>query len=238
MAQNSSVAKKPGSATARPLLSLRGERTRASIREAANRLFLEHGFEATTVDAIVAAAGVSKGTFYLYFDRKEDLLLEYGWKRLARVREMLPELVARPTFVEALNELVDTVIRGKTWNPELTARAINEIGTSAERLESAPYKLLRPLVEIGQARGQVRSDIPAEALAHFILRSLLGALRDWGIAGDGLSRDQTLDYALTLVLDAVAKRESPSPSSPPSHSPTTANPEAPARRPRRGDKQS
>ena len=57
---------------------LRTERTRAAIREAANRLFLERGVDATTVDAICAAAGISKGTFYLYFHRKEDLLVEYG----------------------------------------------------------------------------------------------------------------------------------------------------------------
>ena len=36
----------------------RAERTRALIRDAANRLFLEKGVEQTTVDAIVAAAGV------------------------------------------------------------------------------------------------------------------------------------------------------------------------------------
>ena len=49
----------------------RSERTRAAIREAANGLFLKKGVDATTVDAICAAAGVSKGTFYLYFHRKE-----------------------------------------------------------------------------------------------------------------------------------------------------------------------
>jgi AcrR family transcriptional regulator len=47
----------------------RSERTRAAIRDAANSLFLEHGVDKTTVDAICAAAGVSKGTFYLYFHR-------------------------------------------------------------------------------------------------------------------------------------------------------------------------
>ena len=73
----------------------RAERTRARIREVANELFLAQGFEGTTVDAIVNAAGVSKGAFYLHFDRKEDLLLEYGVKRLARIREMLPDLVTR-----------------------------------------------------------------------------------------------------------------------------------------------
>jgi len=204
--QSAPPAKKIPLRSAKPATGARGALTRARIREAANHLFLEQGFEATTVDAIVAAAGVSKGTFYLYFERKEDLLLEYGWKRLARVREMLPELLARPTFADALAEIMDTVVRGKTWDRELTARAIDEMGTSAERLEAAPYKLLRPLLEMGQARGQVRDDIPAEALAQFVLRSLLGALRDWGRGHDDLSRDQALNYAVTLVSDAVAKR--------------------------------
>jgi AcrR family transcriptional regulator len=204
--QSAPPTRKTPSGTSRPATGKRGAITRARIREAANQLFLEQGYEATTVDAIVAAAGISKGTFYLYFERKEDLLLEYGWKRLALLRDLLPELLARPSFAGALNELMDTVVRGKTWDRELTARAIEEIGTSAERLEAAPYKLLRPLLEIGQARGQVRDDIPAEALAQFVLRSLLGALRDWGLGRDDLSRDDALDYAVTLVVDAVSKR--------------------------------
>ena len=162
------------------------------------------GYEATTVDAIVAAAGVSKGTFYLHFERKEDLLLEYGSRRLQRIREMMPELIGRESFRDAVAEIVDTVVRGKSWDRELTGRAILEMGTSAERLPiAAPHKLLKPLVEIAQARHEVRDDIPAEALSQFILRSLLGALRDWSLGTDELSRDTALDHALTLVLDAV-----------------------------------
>src|SRR5256712_4625746 len=71
------------------------ERTRAAIREAANRLFLEHGVDNTTVDAICAAAEVSKGTFYLYFHRKEDLLLEDALRRLRRSRERRPVLICQ-----------------------------------------------------------------------------------------------------------------------------------------------
>src|SRR6185436_15260692 len=97
----------------------RGERTRAAIRKAANELFLVHGVDATTVDAICAAAGVSKGTFYLYFHRKEDLLLEYGLQRLRRIREMLPDLLALPTFRDAVNALLDEVVRGKSWGREV-----------------------------------------------------------------------------------------------------------------------
>lgn len=187
----------------------RAERTRAAIRDAANDLFLRDGVEATTVDAIVAAAGISKGTFYLHFPRKEDLLLEYGTRRLERIRDMLPELIGRKTFREALNEILDEVVRGKEWGRELTGRAILEIGTSFEKLptESLP-DLILPLVEVGQARGQLRTDIPADALAHFILRSILGALRDWGLGADELDRETALDYALTLIFDAIQPQTS------------------------------
>jgi len=185
----------------------RSEHTRAALRDAANRLFLKQGVDKTTVDAICAAAGVSKGAFYLYFHRKEDLLLEYGLRRLRRIREMLPDLIAYPTFHDALNKILDEVVRGKGWGREVTGRALLEMGTSAERLPiEAPHKLIQPLIELGQARGEIRRDLPSDALAHFVLRSILGALRDWGLGADTLDRETALSYALTLVFDAISAR--------------------------------
>ena len=191
----------------RDALPLGSERTRAAIRDAANRLFIKRGVDDTTVDAICAAAGVSKGTFYLYFRRREDLLLEYGLRRLRRIREMLPGLIGRKTFREALNAILDEVVRGKDWGREVTGRALLEMGTSWEGLGvESPQKLIEPLIELAQARGEVRRDIPSDALAHFVLRSILGALRDWGPGNDDRDRETALNYALTLVFDAIDAR--------------------------------
>jgi AcrR family transcriptional regulator len=41
---------------------------------AAERLFLKHGVGPTTIEQITSGAGVAKGTFYLYFSSKEDVL--------------------------------------------------------------------------------------------------------------------------------------------------------------------
>lgn len=50
-------------------------RARAEIAASALELFGERGFEAVTVDQIVEHAGVSRRTFFRYFDSKEDALL-------------------------------------------------------------------------------------------------------------------------------------------------------------------
>ncbi len=55
------------------------ERTRRAVRSeiasTAMRLFAEQGFDATTVDQIAAAAGISRRSFFHYFGTKEDLVL-------------------------------------------------------------------------------------------------------------------------------------------------------------------
>lgn len=51
----------------------RRERTRSAILDAATELFTEHGYAATTIADILAAAGVSRGALYHHFQAKEDV---------------------------------------------------------------------------------------------------------------------------------------------------------------------
>ena len=57
-----------------PRRTSRGERTRARLLEAAREVMAGRGFAAARIEDIVAAAGVSHGTFYTYFDNKAAIL--------------------------------------------------------------------------------------------------------------------------------------------------------------------
>src|SRR3984957_21163735 len=65
------------------LLQERSRQTRQRLVRAALDLWTARGFETgiedTTVEEIVHAAGVTKGTFYFHFARKEEILLDMGW---------------------------------------------------------------------------------------------------------------------------------------------------------------
>jgi TetR/AcrR family transcriptional regulator len=63
-----------GSSAPTPARSRRKDARPGELLAAATELFIEKGFAATRVDEVAARAGVSKGTLFLYFPSKEELL--------------------------------------------------------------------------------------------------------------------------------------------------------------------
>jgi len=83
-AQPRTPARKPAKRSAGKPASKVAPRTRPAeerldqLMTAAQELFLAHGVAATSVEHITARAGVAKGTFYLYFASKDEMLLALG----------------------------------------------------------------------------------------------------------------------------------------------------------------
>lgn len=69
---------------------------REELMDAAQGLFLAKGIAATSVDDIVAAAGVAKGTFYLYFSSKEMLLLALRKRFVTSFCTLAGQALSRP----------------------------------------------------------------------------------------------------------------------------------------------
>ena len=85
------------------------EARRAELAACALRLWAERGFDQTSVAAIAAEAGVSKGTFYLYFESK-DALLEDVLRRnslVPHIQQLVDDLQHR-----SLEEAVRGFVRG------------------------------------------------------------------------------------------------------------------------------
>src|SRR6266545_1576039 len=89
----------PGAAKARDgarMARTQEPAVRRRLVAAATRLFAEKGYESASVSEIVAAAGVTKGSMYHYFQAKDDLLVEIYHRVLAMQMDRLERLAAGP----------------------------------------------------------------------------------------------------------------------------------------------
>ncbi|BDZ50014.1 TetR family transcriptional regulator [Frondihabitans sucicola] len=180
------------------------------LADAASELFLENGYSGTTVDQIAQRAGVSRATFFNYFQGKADLL----WLDLDRSLELLPEalrhVAAEPggrdpasLVAAALTAVADAhddarvpwaLSQGEAMRigDDLTASAASRF--VAQQTRVAAY--------VAECRGE-RHDAPwPQVVAAALLAAAGAATVAWARAGIG--RGRLADYVGPAV-DPVAR---------------------------------
>ncbi len=71
-----------------------------ALIDASRQSFVEAGYENTTAKVIAARAGVATGTFYQYFDNKDDMLRVIAAQRLNELSEQIPASEAKMSALE------------------------------------------------------------------------------------------------------------------------------------------
>jgi AcrR family transcriptional regulator len=156
----------PDSAPEAPRRTRRKDARPGEIIEAALRLFADRGYAATKLEAVAAAAGIGKGTIYLYFPTKEDLF------RAVVRQAVLPNLEAIAAIAADPNNSAAAILRAiaerflVVFDTDLTAipkLVVAESGNfpSLARFyaEEVVYKgmaLIRAVLARGIARGEFR----------------------------------------------------------------------------------
>lgn len=154
--------------TSEPLVVIpkqaRSRRTREKIIEAAIELFEQRGFEKTTSNDIAAAAGVSIGSFYVYFTDKRQVLL-LAIERLISERidavfsNFRVEDLSTPHLRQAIRQAVARAFMNKCLTPGLN-RVIQEMAGKDDDIAllrrehfARSIRQLRNILEVGQQAG-------------------------------------------------------------------------------------
>ncbi len=176
--------------------------TRGKIIDAAWQLFYRQGYDDTTVEEIIEASGTSRGSFYHYFQGKDDLL-----STLADVFDRKYE-----ELVETMDPEMDRFDQLMYLNRELFAMLENSISLDlVARLYSSQlvtrgdkslmdhnriyYRLLRQIVLQGQERGELRLDVTANEIVRAYTLCERALIYDWCLSGG--------DYSLTQYAKAM-----------------------------------
>ncbi len=162
--------------------------TRERIYRAALKLFADQGLAATTVDQIVAAADVAKGTFFNYFGAKEQVFGLFIEIQLAKVAEAVEEArTGERSIREVLHGAFQRLGEEVGGSPNLARALVSAIlGNDMARETVAAgmadgRRLLAEILSLGQARGQVRSSRSAQQMSLAFQQALFGALVLWAI---------------------------------------------------------
>lgn len=158
----------------------------AEILDAARTVFAQRGFSGATIDAIALAAGVAKGTVYLYFESKRELFLASLREGvLALHAEVVAEMEAADSCEGKLHSFIAGRFQYFSRNREFFRIYYTEFshliaGTANSQPEfqdlyEQQAKLLESVLADGIAQGQLRPfDVPRTArMIYDLIRAAL-----------------------------------------------------------------
>ncbi|OLT23194.1 hypothetical protein BJF79_01900 [Actinomadura sp. CNU-125] len=165
----------------------RSQASRDAIVQAALALWRTKGFADTTVTDICKAAGVSKALFYVYFARREDVLMEIEIFTMRDAHRAARAVAARPyELVDLIRAVIDVLERGmRRYPPDLVFEAVIETYRIEQRTltdaggDADLAFLFREPFEQARRDGRLPPDVDVERTARIAQTMVGDGIRSW-----------------------------------------------------------
>lgn len=192
---------------------IKAAETKKKIYETARQLILKHGFENVSVDSIVEAAEVSKGSFYVHFESKDalavDLLNEFTSKADMDYKSFLSKIPDRKSvfdtllmLAEKISDFMESDIGIDNMRILYKAHLTRSINTEAAMSYNRDlYKLFSEVLEMGILQGELRDDISVDSLAKHLILAIRGITFEWCIRyPDFNMKEQVVEHFKILLF--------------------------------------
>ncbi|GJD53843.1 hypothetical protein OPKNFCMD_6622 [Methylobacterium crusticola] len=179
------------------------QETLERIAETGLRLFSRNGYEATTLDAIAEAAGISRRTFFYYFKSKEEILLD--WQMRGFSASLHKAVLAQPAGKVPFEVVRDALLKLAAGIRTQEFISIDRVMRTSETLRARKQAIYGLHEQALHAALVERWPDPARSTAlRLVAMVSLGALRlaieEWMQAGG----DQGAEAFLTQAFSSIA----------------------------------
>lgn len=180
--------------------------TRETLIETAEHLLQQKGYEKMSVSDITKASGVAKGTFYNYFDKKEDIIFELNKRHMKKLSGQLLELSKKnpdESIRYYLNDFLQTIVDSKVNMARQWIRFI----TASSNQEKWQYDndLLKELINHLIDNNKLSKDTPTDNITSLLITEVYGIILSWCITPDTINPVQTINKFCDLQLDLLLK---------------------------------
>ncbi len=189
----------------------RAVETRNKVINAAKKLISEQGFENISVDDIVKEAGVSTGSFYTYFKRKEDVVEELNRTDFYRLAEIVNGMEDRDILErlqyycrEFLGDIEETGIEiCRQWVRNNLSPTDMLLGGEQITKYRYDYRAMQSILTEAVNRGELKNNIPIDDFALFINAELYGLMVAWCMSDGEVKGSGKTDILCETVIKAA-----------------------------------
>lgn len=192
--------------------------------DCAEQLFFSKGFKETTIDDIVECAEYSKGTLYLYFKSKEEMLghinlravntmfgmfKDYSLKAKNGLEKLYAIGNANFDFMEEYSKYFE--IMELYESKELDHTNLEEVDAELQYVNAKVFELLIQAFYIGKEDGSIREDVNPEMHAYLLASTSKGVFNfinkceigNWNLPG--YSKEEMFKAYFQLIENAIKK---------------------------------
>jgi AcrR family transcriptional regulator len=192
---------------------------RLRIIEAAALEFAARGFERASLNRIIAAASISKGAAYYYFDVRADLfatVVLHGWQMLIPDTDLDLSRLDAGRFWPVLQDFYGDMLRKAHDQPWLTAVGklvygpppSAALGSLVADQFARAHRWLAEMVARGQSIGVIRTDVPGPLVLTMVAAAAEAADR-WIVDHAGTLPPNRMDDAALAVFDMLKRLVGP-----------------------------
>lgn len=162
------------------------QETKRKLISTALELLKEKGFDAINVEDITKKAGVAKGTFYTYFKRKEDIVLDISrvpFGEIAQELQKMSDLKLIDKLTHYFHRFMECVESCGINTCRQWTRDVLDPNNVPENKDGQKwkydYEMLRNILANAVNTGELKKDTPVELLAHVLICELYGMMTCW-----------------------------------------------------------
>jgi TetR/AcrR family fatty acid metabolism transcriptional regulator len=185
------------------------------ILEAAEALLAEKGYHAMAMDEIATRVGIAKGTVYLHFPSKDDLVVALFERELAAFRAVVEEAARAPGTARARLEqiLVQTYTGMRDRRTQLLLTLATDPTIRNELLDKRfalrehmcqVHSAIQTILEDGQMHGEFDPTIPTVVLRTMFLGLLSPHSYEPLLDAEGLSPTDLVRYVGRVLFSGIA----------------------------------
>ncbi len=173
-------------------------------------LLKNKGFDAINVEDITQKAGVAKGTFYTYFKRKEDIVLEISrspFGEIAKELENMENMLITEKLTHYFHRFMECVESCGIHICRQWTRDVLDPNNVPENKDGKKWEydtdMLKNILRNAIDNGELKKDTPLETLTHIIISQLYGMMTCWCMSDGKFEPLEWTDKFCRLQIDAV-----------------------------------